>query len=198
MVTELTNRLDFFRPIGEIRNIRDFQPMCFGQGIFFGAGRFDDYCAYTSAEFPDGFYCAMPQDVYYFEILDRVACETNCFFFMYEDIKHIYEHVTDRIDKAQVRRIYRIAQGYGDNHKWMFNALMHVYYGMVAEENKAGTKLGASIKMNGIYRVLIDREQVPVAARECCGVSAGDLRKECMAHRIHKDWDAYGWGCGMS
>ena len=43
-----------------------------------------------------------------------------------------------------------------------------IYYGMVAEENKANTVAGREIKMNGIHKVLMERYPVDIAATCQC------------------------------
>lgn len=139
---------------------------------------------------------SMPSDMYYFEILDSLAAIHGPMP-LFDDCKHIFEQSGKSVDAQLVKRIAKMSFGYAQNQQWAYNAMMHVYYGMIAENNRkfyddqgrfiCETKLGASIKMNGIYSLLIDRRGVQVSAKECCGGNWQALVAEC--ERRHIFWD---------
>lgn len=189
--------LNFYWDFRTIQNVRDFAQLSFGHVLFFGRGLFDDWCAYCATVRPDGVFAAsMPSDMYYFEILDQLAAVHGPMP-LFDDCKHIFERCGNQIDPRIVKRIVKMSIGYAQNQPWAYNAFMHVYYGMVAENNRKfyddhgnmlyETRLGASIKMNGIYSLLIDRRGVQVSAKECCGANWRLLADEC--ERRHIFWD---------
>ena len=61
----------------------------------------------------------------------------------------------------------------------------HVYGGMIAEENKMGTLLGSSIKINGLRRILLDDVPVDIAATCDCGRNWKEIENECLSHGIY-------------
>lgn len=185
----MQNQLSFYLPLSSITNVRDIRPMFMNQMICFGHGLFDDWCAYTGVLSSDGrVYCAMPSDKYYFEIA-KILASTHGVDHVYDDVKHIFEHTGKNVDQKLLDRIYQLSLGYGVNQGWAYNMFMHLYYGMIAEENKENTKLGRSIKMNGIYSLLKGGRNVNQAADECCGQSWKTIQTECLERQIYRYMD---------
>ena len=179
-------RIIFDTLLSNVTDVRDFQPMGFGQTIFFGKGKFDRWCAYTGMQDQAGaLWCGMPTDKYYFELIEMMA-NSHGRDRVYADIKHVFEHCGKSIDRRLLDRIYQIALGYGQDFQIVYNMLLHVYYGMVAEENKEHTYLGKSIKMNGVHSLLYGGVGVDVAADECRGKPWREIQAECLKRQIYK------------
>ena len=63
-----------------------------------------------------------------------------------------------------------------------------IFYGMLAENNKQGTKLGSSIKMNGLYKLVHEKTDV-IKACDCYrGGSYQAIMHECLSYGI---WHPY-------
>lgn len=178
--------LSFTTPIGQIQDIRDVQPMSFGQTLFFGRGKFDDWAAWTGVMCVDGnIWCALPMDKYYFEIAELLA-GAHGVDRVYLDVLHLFEQAGRSVDRALVDQLFRMSLAYGMDQPWAFNMFLHLYYGMVAEENKQGTLLGRSIKMNGIYSLLKGGRDVATAADECRSKRWTEIRDECVVRQIYR------------
>lgn len=155
-----------------------------GQVIFFGSGDFDVWCAYTGMYDEYGIMrCAMPSDKYYFKIIRDVADARNCHVSMYADFVDIFRRTGKVLNDAVVVHIGELADRYDKDSDIMYNMFMHVYYGMLAEENKQGAVLGKSIKLLGLYDLLIDRKSVKDAA---------DCNRDRNWSGIYTDCDAAG------
>ncbi len=59
-----------------------------------------------------------------------------------------------------------------------------IYYGMIAENNKMGTKLGSAIKAEGIYELLFEDKAIEEACDCHRGVNATQIRSRCESHGI--------------
>lgn len=165
--TQLTNPLGlvFNRKLIDIIAPRDFVRLRYdNEVIFFGHGADDVWCAYTGKYDAGIMYCAMPSDKYYFKIIRDIADACNCHEAMYEDFSDLCRRTGKLVDPQVVEYIGRLADGYGPNGDVMYNMFFHVYYGMVAEENKAYAHLGKSIKMLGLHDLLIKRKTVDDSA----------------------------------
>ncbi len=179
--------LCFTKPIDEVENVRLIQPMSFGQFIFFGKGSFDDWAAYTGVLCQDGrVWCALPLDKYYFEIAALLA-QYHGTDKVYLDVLHLFEQTGKAPERSVVDCIFRMSLGYGHNQPWAYNMFMHLYYGMIAEENKAGTLLGRSIKMNGIHSLLKGGRDIVTAADECRSKPWTEIRDECLSRQIYRE-----------
>ena len=179
--------LSFTVPLSDIANIRDVQPMSFNQILFFGKGFFDDWAAYCGTPCDDGrIWCAMPKDRYYFEIVQLLASYHGVDT-VYLDLLHIFERTGKKVDRKLIDRIFFMSVRYGSNQPWFFNAAMHIYYGMIAEENKENTKLGRSIKMNGLYSLLKGGRSVQESADECRNKRWQEIQAECLQRQIYRD-----------
>lgn len=178
--------LQFVIPFDTIHNVRDVRMMGMRQMICFGTGKFDDFCAYAVRLGADGrLYAAMPLDKYYFEIID-LLCKVHGKTFVYDDVKHLFEQTGKTIEQRVIDEIYRMASAYGLNFEWALNAFYHLYYGMVAEENKANTRLGKSIKMHGIDSMVRESRSVEDAADECRSMKWTEIHRECLDRHIYR------------
>lgn len=197
----LQYRLDFTRPFYTIPDInpRSIHEMAMDQIIFFARGGFDENCVWVGARGDGGgrnIRCAMAKDKYYFEIIRNLA-ERYGGKMTYNDTEYIFKNVDAReycgprveVDPRVVWDIRQLAQHYGPDAPWAQNAFMHVYYGMVAEENFPGTKLGATMKMNGIWNLLRGGATVEHAADCCRGLGYQTIQEECVRHGIYRNCD---------
>lgn len=166
--------------------VRDVMPLRYGgEYIFFSKGTVDNWCAYT-AKYVDGeLKCCMPLDKYYFELLEIIGgLNKENRWALYSDMKMLFAYTGRSVNPDVVRLIGTMADRYGFFADIAYNCFMHVYYGMIAEENKAGTKLGKLIKLLGIYYLLIGGKTVDEAAECEYGVPWTKLKEECDQRNI--------------
>ena len=179
----------FNTPIWQINNLRDLRPVMANKFIMFGTGKFDDFCAWFGRFDPSlndrTIMCSKPLDVHYFDIVRFLGSQYGNWK-VYHDILHFYEHTGKTVDEKVINEIMNMSLSYGVNIDFAYNAFMQIYYGMIAEENKENTRLGKSIKMNGLYRVLIDQVSVDIAASECCGKPYTEIQSECDFRSIRR------------
>lgn len=173
-------------PIENILNARSFRNIGMGMTIFFGRGTRDDWCAYIGVMQQSGkMLCAMPSDKCYFEMVTILAGRFGVDA-IYDDIKHIFEHARKNLDDMLMDNIYRMSLNYPGYQEMAYATLMMLYYGMVSEENHAGTYLGRSIKMNGVHSLLKGGRSIEVAATECYNKLWREIQAECLRRHIYR------------
>lgn len=181
----MTYKLSFNIPLENIMNSRSFQKIGWDMTIFFGRGKKDDWCPYIGIMDNGRMICSLPWDKCYYEmtvtLANRFGVER-----VYADIKHIFEQARDVLDPALLDNIYRMAVQYGDNFELAYSTLMMIYYGMVSEENYKGTKLGRSLKMNGIHSLLKGGKTIDEAADECRGADWVQVQTQCFQRQIYR------------
>lgn len=182
-------RLNYFQPIDGILNLRDLRPLMNRRYIMFGHGNKDNWCAWFGKYEPENgdmtIMCSMPQDEDYFSVLkglDGIMGNHK----VYQDVFQIFQKTDNFVDDKLIAEILAISMTYGQNIDWAYNAFMQVYYGMIAEEYYPNTKLGKTVKMNGIARVLLDGVPVSVAAKECCSIDYREIQRQCDMHGIFR------------
>lgn len=176
--------LTFVKPYNTVINARDFSLMMSGHVIFFGRGSFDDYCAYVAGFYNGQWVCAMPRDSYYFSLV-RSFAEKYGNRYVYDDIKHIYEITGNTIEQSVLAEIYKLSRYYENGDLW-YDMMLHIYYGMVAEENKANAVVGKAMKMDGLYDLLIENKDMDYSCNRNCRRSASDIVKECRERHIYR------------
>lgn len=181
----MTQQLRFVADARYIENKRNYCQMGKGETIFFGRGDFDDWAAFSGKIDPATglLMAARPKDTYYFEILSLLAPIFGNDV-LFEDIKKIFDHCGNRIEFELLKYIQARAFYYGFYHDDALNAFLHIYYGMVAENNKDNTVLGASIKMLGVHRLLKESIPVDIAATEFCGQAWHIVQRNCAGRDI--------------
>lgn len=178
--------LAFTELFDDIKNVHDIQAIGHSEVIFFGRGSKDDWCAYVGVMLSDGrMHCAFPNDKYYYELAETLAAKYGLDA-VYDDIKHLYEHAGKNIDQRLVDEIHTMSFRYGLDRQDALNMFMHLYYGMVAEENDIYTKLGKSVKMHGIHSLLKCGRGADVAASECRGVAWQVTQASCIERHIYR------------
>lgn len=169
-----------------------------GDGIFFGKGGFDEWAVWVGRYAADGtFGCCLPRDVYYFEIFANLGAKYGNDN-VYSDAYYLYDRVPVRQSPSHVVRlnpvvlsdIQWLSRHYmdSDDALWAERAFLSTYYGMIAEENKKSSQLGAAVKINGLYNILKAGMPIETAARCHDGVSAAKIYAECVEHHIFRDF----------
>ena len=142
---------DFVQQLNFVSELKD------GTELWFGKGKFDDYCIYVS---PPNHRTWFPLDREYFEVLDALAEEYGAGQ-LYSDFIRIYNSTDTNIDDLVLEEIQRIADKYPEERDAVELMFSILYAAMIAEENKEHTILGKRIKRLGIHQVLF--EKVPPA-----------------------------------
>lgn len=121
-----------------------------------------------------------PSDIQYFKILQDMGKKYGNME-IYRDFVVVFNLTKKELDNKEevFNQIESITQKYGydslDMEIW-FNVL---YMAMIAEENKAGTRLGKRIKRLGVYRALIENIAPKMAADENKGKDWRYIDIEC-------------------
>lgn len=169
--------------------VRDFYYSGWGRYIFFARGEFDDWAAYVCKhDDNDVLRCALPDDISYFELVVGLANQFGGKR-IYDEMLSVYEHVRPNYDRAVLAYIEVISAAYGSYKDVVHHVYSWLYYAMVAEENKADTHLGGSIKMLALHRILNEGVSIEDAEEECRGMGWQRVRRLCEDVNIH--W--HGW-----
>ena len=153
--------------------MRDPTNLTNGAVVFFGRGKFDDWCVFLRS--PDGKTVA-PRDVEYFARLKIIG---NRFGKqrLYDDFVSVFAPTGKIIDPMILWRIKRLSLQYGEMTDEIEQWLTVIYYGMVAEENKERAILKKRVKRLGIHQILIEGKPPSWAARFSKGRTAEELDK---------------------
>lgn len=154
------------------RIIRDFKD---GSTLEYDKGAFDDWCVYLTR--PNIIRYA-PKDYQYFKRLTEYGLKYGKNQ-VYNDFVQIYNVTTKSLDNSVFELIDRLSEKYGEKAIDIAIDFSIIYMGMVAEENKAYTKLGKRVKRLGIHQVLIDEYPYNMAANFSRGKKWRDLDNEC-------------------
>lgn len=184
-----------FKDLGyDIPNQRDISPMSFGQYIFFAQGSFDMFCAWAKMTINNTTYYAKALDTYYFElahVLSQIYSPNLILNLITETYNLIPIRTPDNKiiptpQQEHVLHIHKISQALNKNNhsNWCVNMLMHLYYGMIAEENKKNTILGKSIKLTGVHSLLVRNKSISEAANENRGKSVAQILEQQQAYGI--------------
>ena len=115
-----------------------------GTKLWFGKGKFDNWCIYVQRPDKSMWF---PLDLEYFTQLRSLGRPRE----LYRDFCVLYDLVGD--DAEAMDFCTELAHKYSPAIELLFAVL---YMGMVAVENKEGTKLGKRIKRLGMHQVLLD------------------------------------------
>jgi hypothetical protein len=165
-----------------VRQLATFGP---GKSLGFCSGTFDEWCIYV--EHPS--YPRYPTDEWYFS-LAKCWTEQHGPQKVYEHFVWVYERTTKTFDLEVSRGIDALAQQYSDPLE--FTIIMHILYlGMIAEENKAHTRIGKGIKRLGMHELLIYDEEPKVAAHSTRGVEWRVIADRCREAKFEPPirWD---------
>ena len=146
-----------------------------GSYLEYDDGAFDQWCVYLKRPDMDRY---PPKDIQYFQQLVDLAAKYSPEK-LYADFVSIYTKTGGNIDNQTLVEISNISAVYKDNCVEVDILLTILYMGMVAEENKAFTKLGKKIKRLGVHQILIDKMQPCIAANYSRGKGWRDIFAEC-------------------
>jgi hypothetical protein len=120
--------------------------------VIFDTGGFDDWCVYI---LESNGYRKAPRDIEYFADFQQISNHYPQDK-VYQDFIAIYDRTTNEISPKTLDTIDERVNTYQPEHqKLMEQWLSVIYAGMIAEENKAGTKLKKRVKRLGMYQVLV-------------------------------------------
>ncbi len=144
----------------------------------FGAGRFDDWCVYLVRKEHRAY---APRDTEYFAFLKTVseAGVTASGHTIYDSFVAIYERTGKKIDPDLIRTIQQESAKFSGHADEVEVWLTVIYAGMVAEENKAFSRLGKRIKRLGVHQVLKQGIEPSVAAIWSKGKKWPEIAQEC-------------------
>lgn len=154
------------------QKIKDFLD---GSYLEYDRGSFDDWCVYLTK--PNGSR-KPPRDVDYFQKLKdyatRYGVET-----IYNDYVKVYDLTGKKLEPIALQEISNIASSYEDDALELDIIFSILYMAMIAEENKANTRLGKRIKRLGIYKLLIENCSVQSSANFMRGMGWRDIDTLC-------------------
>lgn len=146
-----------------------------GSFLEYDKGNFDDWCVYLNR--PDGTRIA-PRDIDYFQQLKNLADKYGRES-VYADYVKIYDFTTNKLTKASLDIISEISLHYGDDALIVDIIFSILYMAMIAEENKAYTRLGKRIKRLGIYKLLLEGCSAQHSANFMRGMGWREIAKMC-------------------
>lgn len=148
-----------------------------GSYLEYDQGTFDAWCVYLTRPGEDR---KAPRDQDYFQQLaaygTRYGYET-----IYLDFVALYERTSKQLDLTVFDYIKELTLKYKEDALNIAIDFSIMYMGMIAEENKARTRLGKRIKRLGVYQVLTDRIPVHEAANFSKGKGWKDLDMICLS-----------------
>ncbi|SEL49218.1 DUF7004 family protein [Parapedobacter koreensis] len=140
--------------------------------VEFGKGKFDEWCVFLTREKGTRY---APKDKDYFSILLAWAHRYGVDR-IYNDFVSVYNCTTNQVDTTCLALIKKLAADYGEHDSEEVEIWFSVLYGgMIAEENKANSKLGKRIKRLGIYQLLYEGYEPAAAADFSKGKQAAAL-----------------------
>jgi hypothetical protein len=137
-----------------LRKFSDNKSLCYGKGAF------DTWCVYLEGY--DGAYKAV-RDIEYFSVLKKLGKKHGPYI-LYQDFVNLYESTGKSIDRNVWYNIVRMSGKYGEDSVSVDKVFSVLYAGMVAEENKEGTRLGKRIKRLGVHMLLCEDRESDFAA----------------------------------
>ncbi|RHJ78127.1 hypothetical protein [Parabacteroides sp. AM08-6] len=148
-----------------------------GSKLEYDKGAFDEWCVYLTR--PNVTRYA-PKDFQYFQRLANYGAKYG-FDILYNDYVEIYNLTTKEIEETVLEKIKEITNKYGEDALNVAIDFTIIYMGMIAEENKKGTKLGKRIKRLGIYQVLKEQMHYNKAANFSKGKKWRELNDICLS-----------------
>ena len=146
-----------------------------GSFLEYDRGSFDEWCVY----FTDlSGVCKPPRDTEYFSQLKQLACQYGTDK-VYKDYVRVYDMTGKNASISALESISQLAKSYG-SHSLQADIIFSILYmAMIAEEQKAHTRLGKRIKRLGIYELLIENKDVREAANFMRGMGWRDIARLC-------------------
>ena len=134
----------------------------FSDGSFleFARGSFDDWCVYITTSSGERM---PPLDVDYFRFLKYWSSLYSAEK-IYADFIGIYEMTGAEVEESVLVHIETVATTYEEKRLEFEKVFTILYMAMIAEENKAHTRLGKRIKRLGLHVLLLEGAAVEYAA----------------------------------
>lgn len=146
-----------------------------GSKIEFAPGKFDDWCVYVtrpkSVRKP-------PLDTDYFSVMQATG-EKYGVELVWADLMRIFSAVGKKPREDVLQGISDVSAKYAPDDVEFDIAATSIYLGMIAEENKANTKLGKRIKLLGLHQVLRENLSVAHAANSSRNKGWREIDEEC-------------------
>ena len=151
--------------------------MDFADGAYleYDQGSFDSWCVYIVTARGNR---NAPSDTDYFGVLQEMSALYGAEK-VYRDFVSLYERTGKAVDQKTIDCIRQLAAGYEAGRLNMEKALGMLYMAMIAEENKAYTKLGKRIKRLGVYKLLIEGADMETAANFMKGMNWRQIDALC-------------------
>ena len=146
-----------------------------GSSVEFARGSFDEWCVFVTT--PGG-QRRPPLDQNYFSALRRLG---NTFGAqrVYDDFVRLYDRTGAAVEEEVFSLISSIASNYPECALQVEQLLSVLYLTMIAEENKAHTRLGKRIKRLGVHCLLLEHMSVERAANFTRGMAWRDIAALC-------------------
>ena len=146
-----------------------------GSYLEYDRGSFDDWCVYLTKT--DGTR-KPPRDTDCFQQLKELS-NTYGSDRVYEDYVKVYELTGKSVEDNVLNQISEISNDYGADSLEVDIIFSILYMAMIAEENKAFTRLGKRIKRLGIYKLLIENNSVQQSANFMRGMGWREISDLC-------------------
>ena len=146
-----------------------------GSYLEYDRGSFDDWCVYLTKT--DGTR-KPPRDTDYFQQLKELS-NTYGSDQVYKDYVKVYELTGKSVEDNVLNEISKISNNYGEDSLEVDIIFSILYMAMIAEENKAFTRLGKRIKRLGIYKLLIENNSVQQSANFMRGMGWREISDLC-------------------
>lgn len=146
-----------------------------GSYLEYDRGSFDDWCVYLTKT--DGTR-KPPRDTDYFQQLKELS-NTYGKNRVYEDDVKVYELTGKSVEDNILNETSEISNSYGEDSLEVDIIFSILYMAMIAEENKAFTRLGKRIKRLGIYKLLIENNSVQQSANFMRGMGWREISDLC-------------------
>lgn len=146
-----------------------------GSLLEYDRGAFDDHCVWLTRP---GQRRYPPRDVEYFGQLRQLSLRHGARP-LYDDFVRIYNATTGAIAPAILDHITGLAAPYGSDILAVDLVFTTLYAGMVAEEQKANTRLGKRIKRLGVHQVLCESAEPLTAGHFSRGRGWRWIADEC-------------------
>ncbi len=118
--------------------------------IIFGPGKFDNWCVYVLT----GEKKYAPKDIDYLTEI-KLLTKKYAADKLYSAILAVYNHTYSQVDNKVIELIEHIVESFFSIDQFAIKkCLVIIYAGMIAENNKAKTKLGKRIKLLAIHQLL--------------------------------------------
>lgn len=146
-----------------------------GSTLTYDQGSFDRYCVYLARPKDRR---APPRDVQYFTQLQRFG-KTHGVDKVYSDFVWVYAETGRVVESRIMAAITEKTTSYGPDALEADIVFSVLHAAMVAEENKANTRLGKRVKRLGVHQLLIEDMSPQDASKFSVGMSAPAIAAEC-------------------